>query len=116
MTATFEINVDGMRTKDEGQMLEVVKFVSFSITGTDTDQQFTLHGTMNVGDPSPENFTPYSSLTPEQVATWIDADPSIIPVKAHIQSVLDKMVAEAALAAQPLPWAPPVPPTPTPAP
>ena len=114
MTATYEINVDGMRTQDEEQMPEVVKFVSFSITGTDTAQQFTLHGTMNVGDPDPANFTPYDSLTPEQVEAWIDADPSILPVKAHIQSVLDKMVAEAALAAQPLPWAPPTPPTPAP--
>ena len=114
MPAVFTTTVTGMRTVNEDGMTEVVKFVDFTLTGEEAGQVFSLPGTVEVPTPTPGAFVPYPDLTETEVAGWVNEQPSIPPMQAHIQYVLDGMVAEAAATPQPLPWAPPTPPTPTP--
>jgi hypothetical protein len=109
MSATFTTTINAMSTVNEDGLQEVVKFVSFTLTGTEAGQSFSLPNTVEVPQPTPDAFTPYPDLTQEQVAGWVDTQPSIQPMQAQIQFVLDKMVAEAATSPQPLPWAPPAP-------
>ena len=79
------------------------------------------HSTTTLSDPNSEVFIPLTELTEVAVTAWIQAiDDRIDSIKAHIQYVLDKEVATAALTSTPMPWAPVVPvaetPDPTPAP
>jgi hypothetical protein len=109
MAATFITTINAMSTVNEDELQEVVKFVSFTLTGTEAGQSFSLPNTIEVPQPMPDAFTPYPDLTQDQVAGWVDTQPSIQPMQAQIQFVLDKMVAEAAATPQQLPWAPPAP-------
>lgn len=115
-TANFEIVVTGIRTTTVGNLTDVVKQVEWTMKGTKDGQAFDLPQKTELGDPDPGSFIPLSSITDPQVMVgWVEQnEPRLNAIKAHIQLVLDKMVAEANLAQTPLPWAPPPAPMPTP--
>lgn len=117
-TATFEIIVTGIRTTTVGNLTDVVKQVEWTMKGTKDGQTFELPQKTELGDPDPNSFVPLSSITdPQTMVGWVEQNETRLnAIKAHIQLVLDKMVAEASLAQTPLPWAPPAPPEPEPAP
>lgn len=106
-TAAFTITVTAIRTATVGELTNVVKHVEWILRGTEAGQSFELPQKTIMGEPDAQNFIPLVSLTPEVVTAWIEvADAERIPaVKAHIQYVIDKMVAESALESAPLPWA-----------
>jgi hypothetical protein len=106
--ATFTITVTGIRTMTVGELTNVVKHVEWVLKGTEAGQSFELPQKTMMGEPDAQDFIPLPSLTPETVTAWIEAaDAERMPgIKAHIQYVVDKMVAEAAMEAAPLPWAP----------
>jgi hypothetical protein len=86
------------------------------MTGTEGAQTFELPQTTTVPDPQSEGFIPLENLTEQQVVAWIEAhDSRIAAIQAHIQTVLDREVAKAALQPAAMPWAP-VPETPEPVP
>lgn len=107
MSATFTTRVLAMRTASEDGLTQVVKEVDFLIEGEDTGQTFGFQNTMVAGPIDQQNFVPFADLTEQHVIDWIEAEPRLVEVKAHIQLVLDKMVASAALTPETLPWAPP---------
>jgi hypothetical protein len=114
MSATFEITINSVRTADINGMSDVVKQVSFDVRGSQQDQHFNLPQNVELSDPDSVAFKPFSELTPADVVAWVEANFSQMDsVKAHIQYVLDRQVAEVSLQAKPLPWAEPTP-TPTP--
>lgn len=107
-TAEFTITVTGIRTANVGELTSVVKHVEWTIQGTQDGQTFELPQKTVMGEPDAEDFIPLASLTPEVVVAWIEAAHEHLPaVKDHIQSVLTKMVFEAALEPASLPWAAP---------
>ena len=115
MTATFTIKVTGLRTTTIDGIENAVKQVEWTMVGTEGDQTFELPQTTTVPNPQSEGFVPLQNLTESQVVSWIEAHETRLPgIKAHIQLVLDREVAKAALATAQMPWAPAQEPTPTP--
>jgi len=120
MSATFTIKINGIRTATVNGLENTVKQVDWTMVGEESGVSFELPQTTNLEDPESANFVPLANLTEAEVAAWVEATATNLDgVKAHIQFVLDKEVAKAALASTPMPWAPVVEtpePTPTPTP
>ena len=115
-TATFTIKVNGIRTSTVNGLENTVKQVDWILVGEEAGQKFELPQTSTLADPSSEGFVPLANLTEAAVIAWIEAtETHLSGVKSHIQTVLDKEVAKAALASTSMPWAPVAEaPTPTP--
>jgi hypothetical protein len=106
-TADFTIKVTGLRTQTINGIENAVKQVEWTLVGSEAGQTFELPQTTMVPDPQAEGFIPLASLTESEVVSWIEThEPRMAGIKAHIQSVLDREVAKAALASTPMPWAP----------
>ena len=104
---TFAIKITGLRTQTVNGVENVVKQVEWTMIGTEGTQTFELPQTTTVPDPQSDGFIPLANLTEAQVIAWIEThDARISAIQAHIQSVLDREVAKAALASAPMPWAP----------
>ena len=117
MPATFETLVTAIRTGTVGELADVIKRVDFTVKGTEQGQTFELPQNVELSEPEAESFKPLAEVTEADVVAWVEANfANMDGVKAHIQYVLDKEVAAAALEAKPLPWAPTPEPTPAPAP
>lgn len=107
MSATFETKINAIRTGTVGELTNVVKRVEFTVKGTEQGQSFELPQSIEIADPDPVAFIALASVTEANVIQWVNENfTNMGAVQAHIQSVLDKEVAKAALADSPLPWAP----------
>jgi len=106
MSATFEIKINAIRTGAVGNLADVVRKVEFTVKGTEEGQSFELPQAVDLGEPASESFIQLSALTEANVVEFVEsAFTNMDGVKAHIQFVLDKEVAKAALESKPLPWA-----------
>lgn len=116
MTATFQTKINAIRTGTVGELTNVVKRVEFTVKGTDQGQSFELPHSIEIADPDPAAFIDLANVTEANVIQWVNENfPSMSAVQEHIQYVLDREVAKAALTEAPLPWAPaPEPETPAP--
>jgi hypothetical protein len=104
--AEFSIKVQSIRTATVGSLVDVIKQVGFIVAGQLNGQFFELPQTVELGDPDPALFKPLSSLAEADVIAWVDQNFSnMVAVKWHIETQLKRLVAEAALIKQPLPWA-----------
>lgn len=107
MSATFETKINAIRTSTVGELTNVVKRVEFTVKGTEQGQSFELPQSVDLADPQSETFIPLDQATEANVVAWVEANfTNMDGVKAHIQYVLSKEVAKAALTETPLPWAP----------
>jgi hypothetical protein len=105
-TADFAIRITGLRTQTVAGVPGVVKQVDWTITGTEAGQTFELSQTTTVPDPDTAEFIPLAELTEPQVVAWIETHDIRLPgIKYHIQLVLDRQTAQAALEPTPMPWA-----------
>jgi hypothetical protein len=106
-TADFTIKITGLRTATVNGIEDAVKQVEWILSGSEASQTFELPQTTQVPNPEAEGFIPLQNLTEAQVIAWIETHDIRLPdIKAHIQSVLDREVARAALQPVPMPWAP----------
>jgi len=106
-TADFTIKITGLRTAIINGIADAVKQVEWTLRGSEASQTFELPQTTQVPDPQAEGFVPLQNLTEAQVIAWIETHELRLPgIKAHIQYVLDREVARAALQSTPMPWAP----------
>jgi hypothetical protein len=104
---SFTINITGLRTQTVDGVPGVVKQVDWTLSGSEADQVFELSQTTTVPDPDTANFIPLEQLTEPEVVAWIESHEIRMPgIKSHIQLVLDRQVAQAALESTPMPWAP----------
>jgi hypothetical protein len=107
LTADFAIRITGLRTQTVAGVPGVVKQVDWTLSGSEADQVFELPQTTTVPDPDAADFVPLAQLTEPQVVAWIETHDIQLPgIKSHIQLVLDRQVAQAALESTPMPWAP----------
>jgi hypothetical protein len=114
MAIAFTIKINGIRTATVNGLENTVKQVEWTLTGEEADQKFELPQTTELGDPDSATFVPLASLTETAVMAWVEATDERIPaIKAHIEYVLGKEVAKAALVSTPMPWAPAPEPAPT---
>ena len=109
---TFTLVITAARTRNEGGLSDILTAVEWRLIGTGTDALFELPGKTTMGPVDPENFTPYASLSQQQVIDWVNAIEDVAGgqfpgMKAHIEMIVARMEAEAALAPKPLPWAEP---------
>jgi hypothetical protein len=105
-TAEFTIKITGLRTQTVGGVAGVVKQVDWVLSGTEAGQVFSLSQTTTVPDPDTANFIPLDQLTEAEVVAWIETHDIRLPgIKQHIQLVLDRQTAQAALEPTPMPWA-----------
>lgn len=106
MAIVYSYKINAARVVAQDGLTDVVKEVEVTVTGTDGAAKFDLPTTVKLGAADPENFTGFSSLTEEQLILWIENDPSLDGVKAHIAFVVAKEVEKLASESKPLPWAP----------
>lgn len=108
MSATFEIIVTGIRTANEGNLTDVIKQVNWVLKGVQDGQTFELPQETNLNPVDPENIIELSEMTsPDLIKSWLEtAETNMSAIKAHIQWVLDKECAKAALTTVSMPWAP----------
>lgn len=107
MSATFETKINAIRTGTVGELTNVVKRVEFTVKGTEQGQSFELPQNVDLADPQSEAFIPLAQITEANVVAWVEENfTNMDSVKAHIQFVLSKEVAKAALTETPMPWAP----------
>lgn len=106
MSATFETQITAIRTGTVGNLNDVIRKVEFIVKGTEEGHTFQLPQTADLSDPDAESFKPLAEVTEADVVAWVEANfTDMVAVKAHIEYVLGKEVAAAALEAKPLPWA-----------
>ena len=106
-TATFTIKVNGIRTTTINDLHDVIKQVEWVLVGEESGQRFELPQTTILLAPAVETFVPLAQVTEANVIEWVEANETRMPgIKAHIQLVLDKQIAEANLSETPMPWAP----------
>lgn len=116
MSATFTITVNKVYTATEGSLANVVKKADWTLRGEQEGKTFELPQTTDMNAADPNDFVAFENLSELNVATWIEgACENMDSIKAHIQFVLDKECAKAALASPNMPWAP-APEAPAPAP
>jgi len=106
-TATYTIQVTGIKTKTIGDLADVVCSVTWILKGNENEQSFELPQETILDTPNTESFQALGSLTEEVIASWIEATDTRIPsIKAHIQYVLNDMVSKSTFNETALPWAP----------
>ena len=106
-TATYSIQVTGIKTKTIGDLVDVVCSVTWILKGTEGTQSFELPQETMLDTPTAESFQALGSLTEDVIASWIEATDTRMPsIKAHIQYVLNDMVTKATFNQTALPWAP----------
>jgi hypothetical protein len=114
MATTFTIKVNSIRTATVNGLENTIKQVEWTLLGEEAGQRFELPQTTELGDPDSTTFVPLANLTETAVMAWVEATDERIPaIKAHIEYVLGKEVAKAALVSTPMPWAPAPEATPT---
>jgi hypothetical protein len=107
MSADFTIKITGLRTQTVNGIENAVRQVEWTMIGSEASQTFELPQTTQVPDPQSEGFVPLENVTEAEVVQWIETHESRLPsIRAHIQTVLDREVAKAALTSAPMPWAP----------
>jgi hypothetical protein len=109
MSTNFTITISGIRTANVGELADVIRKVEFIVKGTRDGQSFELPQSADLPDATSESFKPLTAVTESDVIAWIESSfdtDKMNSVKAHIDYVLDKEVAKAALESKPLPWAP----------
>jgi hypothetical protein len=105
MQANFEIIINKILTGTSGELSDVIKKVEFTVKGTQEGSSFELPQIVDLTEPEAAEFKPLSEVSQEDVIDWIvDNFDSMPAVESHIQSVLTKEVAKAALESKPLPW------------
>jgi hypothetical protein len=107
MSATFETKINAVLTGSFGNLVDVIRKVEFTVKGTEQGKSFELPQAVDLSDPQAEGFKPLAQVVEADVVAWVEANfANMDSVKAHIQYVLNKEVAKAALTSSPLPWTP----------
>lgn len=78
------LNQDGLE--------KIITLVHWRIRGTDEDGVWAeAYGTQAVAQPDPETFTPFTSLSKEQVQGWLEALIDVDTMKANIDEQINTL-------------------------
>lgn len=93
---------------NEDGMQKVVTTIHWRYRGADLDgTSAELYGAQAVGAPDPENFTPFTEITPEQAQEWLEDIMDMDAMKASIDSQIN-LIKNPVTATLPAPWNTPV--------
>lgn len=73
------------------ELADVVKTIHWRRNATDGTYSATSYGTVSVGDPTPETFTDYVSLTEAQVIGWLEGSMDVAVVDADLTKMVEAM-------------------------
>lgn len=105
MSIEYTIEIKGTRVKNEGSLTDVVKEVSFNLTGEDRGCTFTLPLSFKLDSPTTNTFVPFEDLTKSEVESWIlSKEEELQSYKGHIAIVLGRETAKLGLEEKSLPW------------
>jgi hypothetical protein len=78
------------KVADEDGLTDVVKSIGYQLTGTrgtaPNAKEFVIGGETGLGAPDPDNFTPFSSLTAEQMVDILGSAVNIEALKTQIDA------------------------------
>jgi hypothetical protein len=84
------------KVADEDGLTDVLKSVGYQLTGTrgegEDAKEFVIGGETALGKPDPETFTPFSSLTAEQMVAIVGGAVNIEALKTQIDAWHDEQV------------------------
>ena len=97
MATTFTTKITGCRVTTQGDLTDVVKEVNCDILGQDdvkTSCTFSLPIIVTFGPADPASFTPFSSITQDEMVAWVNAQTEqLAPTYAHIDMIVQRDVA-----------------------
>lgn len=74
MSIAFTLTVLGVRTAPvEGDLANVVKIVEWELLGEQAGRKFGMQSYCELPAPDPASFIDFEALTPEEMATWVEA-------------------------------------------
>lgn len=77
----------------EGEMTNVVQTVHWRYNATEVVEDKTyfaeMYGATQVGEPTPENFTDYNSLTKEQVVGWLEGALDVASMQENLTKQIE---------------------------
>lgn len=107
MAIEYNIIINGARVHTQGDLTDVVKQLEVTMTGTESGSLFSLPFTVDLGPADEEQFSPFGSLTQEQMVEWVwEQTETVNRYKAHIELIVNREVEKAQLVQKPLPWMP----------
>lgn len=86
------------KVADESGLTDVIKSIGYKLTGARGDELFAIGGETRLGPADPANFTPFASLTSDQVIAIVGTVVSIDSLKTQIDAWHDEKI-------KPLPFA-----------
>jgi hypothetical protein len=80
----------------EGQMTDVVQTVHWRYNAKESieDEVYfaEMYGATGVGEPTPDNFTDYNSLTKEQVVGWLEATLDVTAMQENLAKQIELQI------------------------
>jgi hypothetical protein len=80
----------------EGEMTDVVQTVHWRYNATDVVEEKTyfaeMYGATAVGEPTPDNFTDYNSLTKEQVVGWLESTLDVTTMQENLTKQIELQI------------------------
>ena len=84
------------KVADKDGLTDVLKSIGYQLTGTrgtePNEKQFVIGGETALGAPDPTNFTPFASLTAEQMISIVGTAVNIEALKAQIDAWHDEEI------------------------
>jgi len=98
---TYEWTITGMRSKDFGSQVNVVRSVDVKVIASNATETIEHSFTLKLENPPSDTFTPFENLTKDTVLGWVKES-----MQTHIEELLaDKLDNPPKKANTALPWA-----------
>jgi hypothetical protein len=80
------------KVADEDGLTDVLKSIGYQLTGTRSEKEFVIGGETSLGAPDPASFTPFASLTKEQMIAIVGSAVNIDALKTQINAWHDEQI------------------------
>lgn len=103
MANTYTWTISALETSTVNGLENVVKTVHWRLGATDGTNSTDVYGSAAVGEPTPEQFVDFASLTEEIVVSWLEATLDVPALKESLDAQL-VAIANPTVVTQPAPW------------
>ena len=92
MAITYKWIIESMEcVLSENGMNNIVKTVNYQYIGSDGTNEYTVFGKVDLGDPDPNTYIQYSSLTENTVISWVSSKVGTYNVN-HYENVISTAI------------------------
>ena len=92
ITYTWDVKTMDTAVSEDG-LSDVVKIIHWRYTAQEETYFATVYGTIGVDAPNPDQFTPFDSLTEEQVISWVESKLDMNEIKSSLEKQIDNQKA-----------------------